>query len=258
MNARTVVALSVAIALGLSLGISAVTFLGGQLGVAKFSVVQTTTSKDRFFEVIGTSEISTAPDKAEATLGISVIQPTAKQAQDRANAVMQQLIAELKALNFTDADMKTQNYSISPNYDYNSPAGGSPKISGYRAEVSLRARTSDFDRINDAIDAASRVGVNNIGQVAFIVSDEKQKELATEGRRKAIEQAKKNAQELAEFSGMRLGRVVNVSESAGGQPETYAARVMSLSLASADAPKTELQAGSSTLRYAVTISYETQ
>lgn len=257
MNGKSAVVLAFAIALGIIAGVSVITLLSGQLGVAKFSIAQTTTSKDRFFEVNGTSEISTKPDRAEVSLGISVVQPTAKAAQEKANAVIAQITADLKKLNFKDADMKTENYSIYPNYNYGDRVNGStPKINDYTALVSLRVRTEDFDKINDAIDSATKNGANTIGSISFTVSDTKQKELAKEGRKQAIEQAKKNAEELASLSGMRLGRVVDVKETQTGGIEPRGIMVMA-AMKAVDT-ETNVQPGSSTLKYSVTLSYETQ
>src|SRR6185369_6268771 len=82
------------------------------------SITQTTTQKDAAFNVSGKSTITTIPDKVEISLGISRKASDLKQAQSDANAIINTITQKLKDLGISANDIKTQNYSIYPNYDY--------------------------------------------------------------------------------------------------------------------------------------------
>jgi hypothetical protein len=111
--------------------------------------------------------------------------------------------------------------------------------------------------LNTVIDTSTELGANNVGGVSFTLSEEKQKELKTQARKEAIENAKKNAEELSGLSGMRLGKIVNVSEN---QPSpnmrlfNTAAMDEAVSLSK---EQTVVEPGSQDYTYAVILSYET-
>ena len=240
------------VSLGIIVGGAGITLLGGQVGVGRLSIAQTTTSKDRMFDVSGTSEVVTSPDTAEISVGVTATESTVKLAQEKVNAITKKVISDLKTLNFDEKEIKTEQYSVYPNYS-REETGAIQKIVGYTVSTSMRIRTTNFERMNDAIDMSTKAGVNSIGNVRFIVSDEKQKDVATRGRKEAIEDAKAKAQELATLSGMKLGRILNVSESQ--MPRGYDG-IMLMS-APVESAKTSLQPGSATLNYSITLSYET-
>src|SRR5258708_5494320 len=83
-----------------------------------FSVAQTTTQKESSFNVTGKSTIPATPDKAVVTLGISLKENDLKQAQSKANATIDSIIQKLGQLGIKKDDIKTENYSIYPNYNY--------------------------------------------------------------------------------------------------------------------------------------------
>ena len=72
---------------------------------------------------------------------------------------------------------------------------------------------TDFELLNQVIDTASNLGINQIGAVTFSTSTAKKNDLKNQARAQAIEQAKSNAEQLANLAGVRLGQIVNVYES---------------------------------------------
>ena len=154
------------------------------------SVTQTTTQKEAAFQATGTSSISTVPDKVEVVLGISRKETDIKLAQSRANEIINTINQKLGEAGIPKSDIKTQNYSIYPNYDYQN-------IVGYSVDVSLLVSMTDFAKVNQVIDMATAAGANQIGSIRFTLSEEKEKQVREEARQKAIDDAKENAQELA-------------------------------------------------------------
>jgi uncharacterized protein YggE len=218
------------------------------------SISQVTTEKSAAFSASGKSTIATIPDKVELTLGISRRENDINQAQSRANEIINKINTDIQALGVSKDNIKTQNYSIYPIYDYNS---GSQQITGYSVDISLSVSLTDFEKLNTVVDLATQAGANQVGGIQFKLSEEKEEQVKAEARAEAIEDAKANAQELARLAGMKLGKVINVIEEP--QPmypgPMYAAEAMAKG-GGGGAP-TNIEPGSTSYSYMVTVSYET-
>lgn len=236
----------------------AIVFISRFVAPLPISVNQTTIQKDKAFVASGKSSISTQPDKAEITLGISRKEADIKTAQTNANNIMNSITKQLTDLGINKDDIKTQSYNIYPNYDYQKEG---QNIIGYSVDISLAVslKEQDFDKLNKVVDAATAAGINQVGGVQFTLSDAKEKEVRKEAREQAIKDARDNAQELATLSGVQLGKVINVTENQGnsGVPVPMMAKSLDSSAGGvADSP-TNIQPGSTLYNYSVTLSYET-
>lgn len=218
------------------------------------SISQTTTQKESAFSASGKSTITTIPDRVEITLGISRRENDIKQAQSKANEIINKINTEIQALGVKKDDIKTQNYSIYPIYDYQS---GDQRITGYSVDISLNVSLDDFEQLNKVVDLATQAGANQVSGIQFKLSDDKEAEIKGQARAEAIEDAKRTAQELAKLAGMKLGKVINVYEEpeAAAPGPYFAAEAMDKG-AGGGAP-TNVQPGSTRYSYTVTVSYET-
>lgn len=252
-NFRALPTLFLQAALVTTAGVLALVLITKYVAPIPLSVNQTTTQKESAFNVTGKSTITTAPDKAIVTLGVSQSGTDLKQVQSNANGIMNSLQQKLTDLGIKKEDIKTQNYSINPNIDYRQP---NQTITGYSVNITLAINVTDFTKINQVIDTATATGANQVNGVQFTLSDPKQQEVQTQARKEAIEDAKRNASELSHLAGMRLGRIINVSEGTVSPPGPimYAAKEMS---ANAGGTPTDIQPGSTAYTYQVTLSYET-
>lgn len=242
----------VTVAIGTALVMAIIRAMGG----LSLSVNQISTNKQSTFDVTGESKISTIPDQAEINLGITVNETTVKAAQDKANKVINDINAQLAGLGVEKKDIKTENYSLYPNYDYQSSSG--QRIIGYSVNASLVVTLKDFSKLNQAVDLATSVGANQIGGISFTLSDDKEAEIEREARQEAITNAKDKASELAKLAGMRLGKIVNVSETPNMSREAFAGPVMlDMAKGAGGGVPTNVEPGSTSFSYSVTLSYET-
>ncbi len=226
------------------------------LGGPSLSINQITTNKASTFDVTGESKMTTVPDQAEVRLGITVTENTVKGAQDRANTIINTINSELGSLGIEKKDIQTENYSLYPNYDYQS---GSPqRITSYNVNANLVVTMTDFAKLNQSIDMATGAGANQIGGITFSLSDDKRAEVEESARKEAIDNAKNKAHELANLAGMNLGRIVNVMEVPNQMAQPYALSKMATDAreGTGGAP-TNVEPGSTTFNYMVTLSYET-
>lgn len=228
------------------------------LGLPSVSINQISTNKQSTFDVTGESKITTIPDQAEVRLGFTINSPTVKQAQDQANSTINAINAELQKLGIEKADIKTEAYSLYPNYDYST--GNGQRIIGYSVNTSLVVTMTDFAQLNQAIDAATAAGANQIGGISFTLSDEKKAEVEKQARQEAIDDAQAKAKELAGLAGMRLGKIVNIYEMPAMDGQLYPmaeSALMNRAMGDAGGAPTNVEPGSTSYSFSVTLSYET-
>lgn len=225
------------------------------VGPFPLSVSQTLTQKQSTFDVQGESEITVVPDNAQITLGIEARNRSISDAQTQANTVMNTIRGELEALGIAKEDIKTENYSVYPEYDY---TNSERRVLGYNVNSSLRVSIKDFEKLNEVIDKATTAGANQVGGVQFTISPDKEKELTKQLREEAIDVAKENAQELSSLAGMRLGKIVNIAELPQGRNDSvFLPMVADKAMGGAESEPTQLEPGSTAYKYSVTLSYET-
>lgn len=229
-------------------------------GPIPFAVNSVTTTKSDLFSATGTGEVQGTPTTARISLGVTQTAATADQARSDANEVINAVIADLKALGIEENKIKTVNFSVNPDFTEPQPLSIRPGTTGessrYSATANLDVETKDVETANRAIDAASAQGANVIGGVSFDLSDEEREKLEDQAREMAIKDAKANAQKIADASGIRLGRVVNISETGGMPPVYMSARTEELKMDTTSEP-TDLQPGENSVAISVTLFYET-
>ncbi len=220
-------------------------------GPIPFSVSSITTNKNDVFTVTGEGKTSVAPDIAYVIVGVQASGSTVKQTQAQMNSAINKVTASLKGLGVEEKDIKTVNYSLNPNYDWNS---GKQKIVGYSASTNLSIKIRDLDKVNEVIDQATGSGTNQVGGVSFDVEDKTKAE--AEARKEAVAEAKKKAEEAARIAGFKLGKIINYSEGQAGYPVPMALDSRKMGLGAGTPPATEVQPGSSEITIVVSLSYQ--
>lgn len=241
-------ALSVAVLV--IVGVFVIGYFGSPINL---NVNTVATEKDAFFEVSDTAKVFAAPDTASLQVAVVKEGLSVDKVQAELNVANNEMIEAIQNVGIDEDDIRTVNYSINPKYDYDRESG-EQNINGYRATSRLEVRTDDFDKINQIVDAATRAGANEVGQVSFVT--ENRDEYVAEARKEAIESAKKKAQEIASEAGIDLGRIVDVRVSEGGvnEPVYMEARMEAVAMDSA-ANKTSIQPGQNEVNVSVTLSY---
>lgn len=205
--------------------------------------------------VVGVGRVDATPNSATVSLGIVANNAsTLKDAQTQINKVNNAIVEGLSAIGVDKKDIKTSNYSITPNYDYS--LGGNGKISGYNGNATVTVKVTDTSKLPQIIEAGTNGGANEVMGTSYNVEEpEKYQE---EARQKAIENAKEQAQKLANELGIRLGKIVNIAESSGNNypgPMMYE-KAVSLDSRAGGVPAPDLQPGSQTITSTVTLYFE--
>lgn len=215
------------------------------------------TIKSNMFHVQGTGKAVAAPDIASVTIGITQDAITIEEAQTKVNTIMNKIIDDVKKLGVEEKNIKTQNYSVYPKYNY---LGRRDKIDGYTVSQSLEIKVKPIEKVNKVIDVSTNDGANIVNGASFIFSDELRNKLEDKARKDAVKDAKTKAESLANAAGLRLGRVIDVSEST---QNTYPRPLMEKALApigggaTESEPATTITPGENSVDITVDLTYET-
>lgn len=158
--------------------------------------------------IYGQGKVEYQPDEATVTLGVQVDKVwSAEGALRQLNDKITKIMEAEKALGLSEADIKTGNYSLSPQYDYKD---GVSAVAGYNANqnliITVKNIIEDKDKTSQVIAAATSAGANQVLGVEFKPSDVDK--LKQEARLKAIADAKSKAPALFKASGVRTGKIL--------------------------------------------------
>jgi uncharacterized protein YggE len=232
-------------------------------GPIPFSVNSVNTTKTDLFSSTGEGKATAVPDQATVDAGVTQQGLTVVEAQNKVNTQTQKIISEIKNLGISDKDIKTTNYSVTPNYLDNGAIpmmypirGGGSNITSYTVTQNLEINVKDLNKVNKAIDTATANGANLVGGANFTFSDELQKKLENQARSDAVKTAKDKAQNLADVSGIHLGKIVNVVENSNF-PRSVPMMAGAVKLDATTNSQTSVTPGENSVIIDVTIYYET-
>ncbi|MXX41399.1 MAG: DUF541 domain-containing protein [Gemmatimonadetes bacterium] len=174
------------------------------------SEVLSSSATDRTIHVTGSGSVTGEPDIATLDIGVSVERETVAEAREEAASAMTALINSLQANDVAKKDIKTENFSIYPQYDYTDDGR---VLRGYRVNNTVRAKVRDLATLSDVIDGAAGAGGDSIviNSIQFMIDDTTP--LQTQARSLAVKDAEAKAQTLAKASGVRLGEPITITES---------------------------------------------
>jgi uncharacterized protein YggE len=188
------------------------------LAMAQAPLVPATPVDGTVLEVNTTGRVTRAPDQAVIRAGV-VTQSTTAAAATQENATrMAQVIASLKSAGIQSRDLSTSNVSLQPQYRYadNQP----PVVTGYQASNSVSVKFRDIARSGAVLDALVKAGANQIDGPALSLS---QPDAALDAARAdAVKRAQARASLYAQAAGLRVDRILSISEAGendGGQPQ---------------------------------------
>ncbi|CDZ25392.1 SIMPL domain-containing protein [Neorhizobium galegae] len=169
--------------------------------------------REPVINVLGEGQASVPPDMAVVTLSVVRNGQTAEAALSASSAAMREVLAAVKSDGIADRDVQTSNFSIYPQYRHPEPKGGvidPPQVIGYEVSNTLTLKVRDLQKLGGLIDRSVKLGVNQGGQITF--TNDKPDDVMTEARKKAVAEALAKARTLTEAAGVKLGRILEISE----------------------------------------------
>ncbi len=162
----------------------------------------------------GQATIKAKPDRAILDIGV-VTQAATAEAAGAGNAnQLAAVMGRLRGLG-SALEMRTINYSLSPNYRYPKDSG-QPTIAGYTASNTLQVTASDLSLVAKAIDLATQSGANKIERLQFTLKDESA--VRSQALRQAAAQARSSADAIAAALGLKIVRVLRAEEGTPAVP----------------------------------------
>ncbi len=214
--------------------------------------------------VNGTGDVLATPDVATFSFSVTEEAATVPDAQKKATDKMNAILAYVKKAGVSDKDVKTIAYNIYPRYEYHATAnvapyygGGKQVLAAYVVSQSIEVKVRKLDDAGKLLSGIGEFGATDVSGLSFSV--DKMTDVQRQARDKAIADAREQANILARSLGVRLGRIVNFSESGSGYPSPIYfakdARVMGMG-ATAEQSAPSVPSGENKVTSNVTITYE--
>jgi uncharacterized protein YggE len=202
-------------------------------------------------DISATGEVSRVPDIANISAGVMTRSASATAAIADNAVRMERVRAALKRAGIADRDIQTSNISLNPEYRYqdNQP----PQLTGYTASNQVNVRFRDIRNTGRILDALVAQGANQINGPSLTI--DKPEAALDEARVKAIAAGRARAELYARALGMRVVRLLSVSEGGGYSVPPPMPMVMR---AQADAASTKIDPGEQQLQVTVAMSFELQ
>ena len=203
-------------------------------------------------DITATGEVTRVPDVAIISAGVVSRAATASAAiQDAANRI-DRVLAALKRAGVADRDMQTGSISLNPEYRY--PENQSPQLTGYTASNTLTIRFRDIRSSGKILDTLVAEGANQINGPNLTI--DKPEAALDQARANAIAIGRARADLYARSLGMRLVRVVSVSENGGYAVPPPAPPPMMM--AAQSRASTTIEPGEQKLQVSVAMTFELQ
>jgi|TARA_R100000935_G_scaffold13574_5_gene27175 uncharacterized protein YggE len=165
--------------------------------------------------VNGQGVVSIAPDTATIRLGVSERAASAAEAMAQTSEKVRGILDQLDSLKIAGLDRQTSGLYLRPVYDNGSRSDTTPvQVSGYEAGNTVSVTVRDLSKLGQLLDAVVAEGANDFNGLQFGLQDN---EAALEQARKdAVSDAMARAQQLADAAGVKLGKVISMSETSQG------------------------------------------
>lgn len=213
----------------------------------------------------GVGEVFAKPDIATFSFSVEAKEVDAAATQNKAAETMNAVLAYLKEVGVEEKDVKTENYTLTPRYEYPQvvcngfgycpPREGEPKLVGYQVSQSVSVKVRDTSKAGEIISGVGGKGATNVSSLSFTIDDEDA--LKSEARKLAIEDAKRQAEELAKNLNVKIVRMNGYWEESQSPMYGMGGGIAYDSMAAPAMKATpELPTGENKITSRVNISYE--
>jgi hypothetical protein len=159
-------------------------------------------------EISAEGHSTRVPDVAIIQAGVTTQASTAAEAFAQNGARMKRVIAALRAAGVADRDIQTSTIALNP--QYRDAQNAPPEIYAYQAANSVTVRFRDVARSGTILDILVREGANTISGPT-LVNSQPQAAL-DEARVDAVAKARGRAELYAKAAGLRVERIISISD----------------------------------------------
>ena len=235
----------------------ALVLAGAALALPATAVAQTNTLvaqpiNGTRLDVSATGEVSRVPDIAIISAGVVTRAATATAAIQQNATRMERVRVALRRAGIEARDIQTSSINLNPEYRY--AENRAPELVGYTASNNVSIRFRDIRSSGQILDALVAEGANQINGPTLTI--DKPEQALDEARTRAIANGRARAELYARALGMRVVRLLSVSEPTsmrGGEIVVTGTRMGAV----ADAA-TKIDPGEQQLQVSVSMSFELQ
>ncbi|HKY81097.1 MAG TPA: SIMPL domain-containing protein, partial [Sphingobium sp.] len=191
------------------------------------------TAEETLLVVSGEGQSRGVPDVALFSAGVVTQGKTGSEALAANATRMDEVVKALERAGIADRDIQTSALSLQPQYSnpeqeaqlrarmtrepYVAPSQPQPpRIIGYEARNTVQVRARKLDGMGQIIDALVSAGANQVDGPSFTLDDPKA--ALDEARSEAVRDARSRAELYARAAGLKVGRILSISEGGGYYP----------------------------------------
>jgi uncharacterized protein YggE len=212
-------------------------------------------STDRVIHAAGSGNVIGTPDRAQVTLSVQTENTDVRVAQEENAAKMTKVIDALVAAGIPHDALKTTGYNIYTVYDDSSKGILDPKVKSYQVTNTLTITLHDVAKTGEIIDLAVANGANQANSIQFMLSDAQALALRNEALKKAVENARADAEAVAGAMGVSITGTGTVDIYQGYTPTIYSNYAEDSARGAKVAAATPIQTGDITVNAQVSVTY---
>ncbi|WP_444921661.1 SIMPL domain-containing protein [Microbulbifer sp. CnH-101-G] len=212
---------------------------------------QAPSQRGTLVSIAAQGETSQAPDVANLSVGVVTEADDSKKAMQDNAEQMDSLMKAIKKAGIAKKDIQTSGVSLSPRYHYQRDQ--KPKIVGYTARNTVNIKVRELDKLGTVLDDLTAAGANQINGPSFEIGEPGP--VKAEAREKALIDAQERATIYAKALGMKVRRIVSISEQgSGGMPRPMMMRGQMESMK--DSASTPIAPGETTVSVNLDLVFE--
>ncbi|MFC6824013.1 SIMPL domain-containing protein [Halopelagius fulvigenes] len=198
----------------------------------------------------GSGDVTAEADLAVISVSVTATADSANAARERVAEDADRMRQALRDAGVPDDAVETTAYRVDPQYDH---SGGNPEVVGYRAVHTYSVEVEPA-RAGEIVDVAVGNGANEVGHVAFTLTEETRAELRQQAIERAMDAARTDAETLASASNLTLGEVRSASTDGSNSPMYYDRAAAE----TAAGGSTSFEPGPVTVTATVSVTYEAE
>ena len=210
---------------------------------------------DKVIHASGSGNVIGTPDRAQVTFSVQTENPDVRVAQENNAVEMSKVIDALVAAGIPRDALKTTGYNIYTIYDDTSSGILNPKVRMYQVTNTLTVTLHDVSRTGEVIDIAVANGVNRADSIQFMLSDAQAQALRTEALKKAVANARADADSVAGALGINITGIGTVDITQSYMPVVFSNYQQDAVGAAKSAAPTPIQPGDVTVNAQVSVTY---
>jgi len=190
----------------------------GLLAACSPNTAPTAPENVRSMNVNGIGRVTLVPDIATINIGVRTEDEVVTDALEGNTAQANAISEVLQDLGVASEDIQTSNFNVYPSERYD-PMTGQVEGRFFVVENTVNVKVRDLSSLGEVLSAVVEAGANNIYGINFNVDD--RDAAVAEARQLAIDDARANAEAIANDAGVQLGDLISINVSSGSSPITY-------------------------------------